>query len=262
MVLGLAIVCKVTPALFVPYFLWKRAWKTLAGCVAGLVLFTALLPSCVWGPATNAQYWQSWVEQMIAPFVLRNEVFYSEHNNQSLPGMMRRLATHSPSFTEYVNDKLVPIQYHNLTDLDPRLAGWIVKGCMAGFALLVVWSCRTPTTPRYGWRLAAEFSLVVLGMLLFSERTWKHHCVTLVLPFAVVSYYLAVGRPSLRLRCYLLGTLALAMLLMASTSTGMLENEVAKLAQVYGAYVWTYLILGAAMVVLLRQRSAVSLSDF
>src|SRR5205823_14206012 len=27
------------------------------------------------------------------------------------------------------------------------------------------------------WPLAAEFSLIVLGMLLFSERTWKHHCV-------------------------------------------------------------------------------------
>ena len=41
------------------------------------------------------------------------------------------------------------------------------------------------------WRLAAEFSLVIIGMLLFSERTWKHHCVTLLLPFAVLAYYLA-----------------------------------------------------------------------
>ena len=30
-----------------------------------------------------------------------------------------------------------------------------------------------------------EFSVVVLGMLLFCERTWKHHCVTLLLPFTV-----------------------------------------------------------------------------
>jgi len=28
-VLALAIACKVTPALFVPYFLWKRAWRVL-----------------------------------------------------------------------------------------------------------------------------------------------------------------------------------------------------------------------------------------
>ena len=30
-VLGLAIACKVTPALFVPYLAWKRSWKALAG---------------------------------------------------------------------------------------------------------------------------------------------------------------------------------------------------------------------------------------
>src|SRR5262249_30279210 len=38
-ILALAIACKITPALFIPYFLWKRAWRTLAGCLAGLVLF-------------------------------------------------------------------------------------------------------------------------------------------------------------------------------------------------------------------------------
>src|SRR5207248_5668193 len=35
-VLGLAVACTVTPALFLPYFLWKRAWRLLAGAVAGL----------------------------------------------------------------------------------------------------------------------------------------------------------------------------------------------------------------------------------
>ena len=58
------------------------------------------------------------------------------------------------------------------------------------------WSkCRTPARTGLGWRLAAEFSLVVLGMLIFSERTWKHHCVVLILPFSVLSYYLATCQP-------------------------------------------------------------------
>ena len=41
-VLALAICCKLTPALFVPYFLWKRAWRTLAGTALGLMLFVTL----------------------------------------------------------------------------------------------------------------------------------------------------------------------------------------------------------------------------
>ena len=106
---------------------------------------------------------------------------------------------------------------------------------------------------RGGWRLAAEFSVIVLGMLLFSERTWKHHCVTFVLPFAVLAYCLATLEMTWKLRGYLAGTLLAVALLMAATSTALPGwHDSAKIAQVYGAYVWCYLLLLAALVVLLR----------
>jgi hypothetical protein len=267
-VLALAIACKVTPALFVPYLVWKRAWKSLAGCAAGLVLFFAVVPSCFLGWQKNAEDLNSWVKNMIVPYVVRGEVT-SEHNNQSLPGLAYRMLTHSPSFSTYVNDRYTPLEYHNLVTLDRDAVRWLLKGCTVLFAGLVVWSCRTPTAPRDGWRLAAEFAVVALGMLLFSERTWKHHCVTLVLPFAVLAYYLAACRPGWKLRAYLIGSLAAATLLMFATSTGWTSeragpaavrledfdglDRLGKLAQVYGAYVWAYLILLAALVVLLRQ---------
>jgi hypothetical protein len=88
-------------------------------------------------------------------------------------------------------------------------------------------------------------------MLLFSERTWKQHCVTLILPFAVLTYYLATSRMTPRLRAYLVATLALVALLMATTSTGLLVWSAAKAAQVYGAYVWCYLLLALALGMLL-----------
>jgi hypothetical protein len=250
LILALGITCKVTPALFIPYFVWKRAWKTLAGCGVGLVLFFWLIPGLFLGMAHNAHLLASWYERMVKPFVV-DGVVTSEHINQSVPGLVFRLATHSPSFITYPDGKPFGAAYHNLWDVDPANARLFVKGLMALFTGLVVWTCRTPTTPRRGWRLAAEYSLIVLGMLLFSERTWKHHCVTLLLPFAVIGYYLGTCRPGPRLRNYLIGTLALVVLLMSATSTSLSEG--AKLAQVYGAYVWAYLLLVAAMVVLLRQ---------
>jgi hypothetical protein len=210
---------------------------------------------------------------MITPFVLEG-IVTSEHPNQSLPGLVFRLGTHSPSFLDTQGE---PLHYDNLAALAPRQAGWIIKGCMALFAVLILWSCRTPVggarasrpqeqrpaagtaalpfASRQRWRLAAEFSLVILGMLLFSERTWKHHGVTLLLPFAVLTYYLAVCRPRIPLRIYLVASLAVTVLLMTSTSTtGVSEvlDEAAKKAQVYGAYVWAYLVLVAALAVLLR----------
>jgi alpha-1,2-mannosyltransferase len=251
LVLALSIACKVTPALFLPYFLWKRAWKTLAGAAAGLVLFLVVVPSLFLGSERNFQLFGSWLERMVAPYVIAGTVT-SEHPNQSLPGLAFRLGTHSPSF---LDDHGEPLQYHNLATLDPARVRWFLKGCMFLFAAVVVWSCRTPLTPRQGWRLAAEFSIVVLGMLLFSERTWKHHCVTLLLPFAVLTYYLAVCPGSRLLRGYLITSLVAVVLLMASTSTSLLEawDGAAKMAQVYGAYVWAALILVAALVVLLRK---------
>jgi hypothetical protein len=251
LLIGLSIACKVTPALFVPYFLWKRAWRTLGGCAAGLVLFLVIVPGLFLGSERNLELLASWTKHMVAPYVVEGKVT-SEHANQSLPGLAFRLATQSPSF---VDEHSNPVQYHNMVALDRHQVGWFLKGCMAVFAGVVVWSCRTPTSDRRGWRLAAEFSLVVLGMLLFSERTWKHHCVTLLLPFSVFAYYLGACRPGPWLRAYLIGSLVVVMLLISSTSTSLLDglDSAAKMAQVYGAYVWAYLVLAAALVVLLRR---------
>ena len=188
---------------------------------------------------------------MIQPF-LHGKVFYSEHNNQSLPGLVMRLLTHRPSFSTYVHDIYTPTEYHNVATLSDAAAGWFVRVGMMLFALLGVWVCRTPTASRIGWRLPAEFSLVLLGMLLFSERTWKHHCVTLMLPFGVLCYYLAACRPGALLRNYLIVTLAAVAALMTTTATGPLGDRFGKMAQVYGAYVWAYLLLAVALVVILR----------
>jgi hypothetical protein len=256
-VLALAIACKVTPALFIPYFLWKRAWRTLAGCLAGLLAFFVIVPAVVLGSGRNLDLLNSWVHQMVTPYVVQGTVT-TEHQNQSLPGVLFRLATHNPSF---IDDKGIPQRYDNFIDIDPAPLKWFVKGCMVAFAGLAVWCCRTPVSSRRGWRLAAEFSLVALGMLLFSERTWKHHCVTFVLPFAVICYYLWVVPASRILRGYLVGSLAVVFLLMASTSTTLVEFFDAKLAQVYGAYVWAYLVLIASLVVLLRRDEPAGLQN-
>jgi hypothetical protein len=259
--LGLAIACKVTPALFIPYFLWKRSVNALIGIAAGLVLFLwpGVVPALVLGAENNRQQLTSWYHEMVHPFVIEG-IVTTEHHNQSLPGLIHRLTTHSASFSTYdERGQYQPLTYHNVVDLGPSAARWLVKGCMALFVLLVVWSCRAPTQPRQGWRLAAEFGIVVLGMLLFSERTWKHHCVTLLLPMAVLAYYLAVCPASWGVRCYLIASLTATVILMAlpwiAPHTGKDvrgEPSFGKLAEVYGAYVWGYLILLAALATTLR----------
>jgi hypothetical protein len=264
LLLGLAVACKVTPALFLPYLAWKRAWRALTGCAAGLVLFLwpGVVPALRLGHAANQQQLRSWYGVMVRPFLFEGQVT-SEHKNQSLPGVVARLATHRASFHTYVGITYTPTRYDNFLDLSPEAGRAAVQGCMALFALLIVWACRTPAEPRHGWRLGAEFGLVLLGMLLFSERTWKHHAVVLVLPLAVVCHHLAACRPSARLRAFLVGCLTAVVLLLFSTGLGAghegpgdhapVTLPFAKAAQVYGAYTLAFAVLVAALAVLLRR---------
>jgi hypothetical protein len=225
---------------------------------------------------------------MILPFVVGG-VVTPEHNNQSLPGLIARLFTEAPSFATYIGDQYVPIQYHNIAEIGSSGAKWLVRGFMGLFVLLFVWRCRASIrtegeAPRHGWQLAAEYSLVLIGMLLFSERTWKHHCVTLLLPFAVLCYGLASLPLSARRRNLIAGLVSLSVLAMTLTSTGlfaersvklhdvieqspflagtapvfamsyggMMTDSVAKLAQVYGAYTFAFCFLIAGLLWLPR----------
>jgi hypothetical protein len=257
MLLALGIACKLTPALFLLYFLWKRAWTTLLASCAGLVVFVLLIPALAYGWGNNLAYLRSWHKQMIAPYAAG--IVSSEHKNQSLPGLLHRMLSDEPSFSDFEGDRRVVLETHNVVSWDRRVVQGITVGCMALFVLFAMRFCRASSETRPPLRLVAEFSIVVLGMLLFCERTWKHHCVTLLLPFSAIAYCLATSMYSRGVRWFLGVSLALAALLMLSTSTGVFDGHVeaadrlGKLAQVYGAYVWAFLLLLACVGVILRQ---------
>jgi hypothetical protein len=252
-VLALAVACKVTPALLIPYFAWKRSWRTLAGAGIGLAFFLWIVPGCFLGMERNHELLKSWYRCMVQPYVVQGEVT-TEHINQSLPGLAYRLLTHSPSYY----DKGIPKGFSNIYAWDPVWIRLLLKLFMAGFAGLIVWTCRAPTQSRVGWPLAAEFSLVLLGMLLFSERTWKHHCVTLVLPFAVLVYFTTCCTHTSIERAVLVASLVAAEALMLTTISGVQDQwtSVAKTAEAAGAYVWAFVILTAAVTWILRCRGS------
>jgi alpha-1,2-mannosyltransferase len=304
LLLALAIACKVTPALFLVYFLWKGSWRVLLAAGVGLVLFFFVVPSLVFagqegglvaGWNENWEALRSWYGGMVKPYLVDGIVKAPERENQSLPGLLTRLLERVPSFSTWVDNVQVPLLYSNVADLEPGAVKRIVQAFQVAFVLLMVFTCRARVNAgeRTGWRVAAEFSLILVGMLLFSERTWKHHCVTLLLPFAVLSYAVAGQVPGLGRRLALVGLVG-ATLLMLSTSSGVFGNEMprteevrtavrtgiegadtpaglrraaqsgataelglvpdspGKFAQVYGAYVWAFLLLIGVLAVLLR----------
>jgi alpha-1,2-mannosyltransferase len=247
-VLALAVACKVTPALFLPYLAWKRAWTALAGCAAGLVLWLLVVPGLALGWQHNLTLLGSWYDAMARPYLIDGQVT-SEHANQSVPGIVFRLLTDQPSDLEYDEDdgRPVPAEYSNLTDIGPDAARWVVRGFQAAFVLAVVLLCRS--RGRQGLYFAAECSLIVLGMLLFSERTWKHHGVTLMLPYAVLAAFLATRPLGPGLKGYVIGTLAVVGLL--TLGPGALPERGQDLALTYGTHTAAFLLLTAAVCVVL-----------
>jgi alpha-1,2-mannosyltransferase len=259
--IALAVACKVTPALFLVYFGWKRAWRVLAGAGLGLGVFFFLVPALFLGWDANLQALQSWYAGMVKPFVTGTFVT-SEHNNQSLPGWIYRLFTHSPAFSTYVDNVYTPTEYWNIFTLTTDQAKRLQQACMAGFAVLGIRLCRGASQPLAArYVLWAEFSLVAIGMLLFSERTWKHHCVMLLLPNAVLCCALAQGQLSRARQRGLIALLGASQLAMFTTSTGAFPDAFAKAAQVYGAYIVAFFCLVAGLVLIHRNKEAKTAND-
>lgn len=242
--IAFAISCKLTPALFVPFFIWKGSWRVLVGMALGIILAWGIVPGLLLGFDFNFTLLQSWFETMVKPFVIDGFVT-SEHPNQSLPGVLTRLLTDAPSFIDYENGdgKLIAVESSTLIYLTPTAVSLIVKGTMLAFAVMMAWRMGGKSSPRSGLHFAAEAGAVILGMLLFSERTWKHHAVALALPFAALAAA-AWLRPARRLRYGIVLVVCPIMALAPS----MVNERTHDLFMVYGVFTLQYTLLLMVMI--------------
>ncbi len=267
-VVGLAVVTKVTPVLLLVYFVYKRAWRVVAGAGLGLVLFALLIPSLFLGFGRNNELLANWHGQMVRPYVSEGFVTV-EPVNQSLPGLMMKwlsfphlvrgtwievwedagagqLAEDAPERRQL--DKLVELKEKlqkrkAVVQWSDRLAAalptevgdvslarrsgqafmarlkhpgqrWIIRGAGLLLVLALAWACRGPIVSRRDPRLLLELSLVLVAMLLLSERTWKHHLVTLPIVYLATWQVLTCVDWSARFRTVFVAGLAVQFVLL------------------------------------------------
>jgi len=233
--LALSISYKVTPALFVAYFLYKRSWRTVVATFLGLGIFLLIIPSLALGVEFNAQCLAMWWHRILSPYLTRGEV--GDHDiNQSMVGVLSRLLTEGNVGTGR-HERHTAL---NFVSWAPDTVNMLIKSLSIGLVGMLAVLCRTRTNRRDDPRLLGEFSLVVLTMLFVSERSWKHHFVTLLLPYTYLMYRVGVADVSRRVRIALAVGIAASVLLIASTSSEMgglfVEGQGHKLAQGYGLY--------------------------
>jgi alpha-1,2-mannosyltransferase len=244
LLLGLATSYKVTPALFFVYFAYKRSWRTVSWGLLGLAIFLVIVPSAVIGTEFNGECLGMWWHRMVTPFVVKGAASPQEIN-QSIPGVLMRLLTVlTPGNGRYDTH----LDLH-ITSLPPWMVNYVIKAialCLLGLLAIL---CRTKTTDRRDPRLLGEVALVVLTMLFVSERSWKHHYVTVLLPYSYLVCEFFSSRIGPRSRMLIVGSWAVSFVLMAATSTEVgglfAEGQGHEIAQGYGSFLWAGVVLYA-----------------
>lgn len=242
LLLALAISCKVTPALFVPYFLYKRSWRVVGATALGLGVFLLIVPSLVIGPRFNGECLGFWWHHMLRPFLVSGASSPQEIN-QSMIGVLTRLLTETSTGSGRYDVHLAL----NLFSFPPEVVQVLIKVFSLGLVGLLAYFCRLDATRRTDPRLLGEFSLVVLTMLFVSERSWKHHYVTVLLPYTYLMGQFTYGTSRLKIRLLLSAAIWSSVGMMATTSSelgGMLaDGQGHKIAQGYGMFLWAGVLL-------------------
>ncbi len=140
--MGFSIVLKITPALFVLLFLWKRQWRLASYTVLATALWI-LLPILYMGPASWWDHHMEWTKNAVLS-VLDRQVEGRQENelqkaNLSLRHtMLRYLVTYPPTHRLRQVDE----SYKPVLDLPEPLANAIVGVAVIAVVGLFVWSSR------------------------------------------------------------------------------------------------------------------------
>jgi len=247
--LSLAIVTKVTPALALVYFAYKRAWRLCIFTAIGLFIFVLIVPGAYIGFAKNVDLLGDWFNMLVRPFALEGWAELSIPN-QSLWGVVLRLLD---------NYGIIAVEHMPLTQAlsvgqedmarPATAAGRLLRPLISiSLVAVLAWACRRRVDDRRDLRGVLEFALILLAMMLLSERTWKHHATTLPLVYLAVWFaltHLAWGRT---LRGLFVALLAVQWFMLVASSEGLFGDRLADRMLDGGVFCWG-LVLAAAQIV-------------
>jgi alpha-1,2-mannosyltransferase len=166
--LALAASIKAVPILFLPYLLYKRAWRAAAWTVAFLLALNVVLPAAAFGPAAAARQWQAW--RALSGRELARPM--SRHYNQSLLAASKRLLTVEGGARD-------PVRYAITAWPTERAARlFVVVAALGALGLATAFRRHPPgLTDRSA---AAEVAICLPAATLVTPLAWKAHFVTLL----------------------------------------------------------------------------------
>jgi Glycosyltransferase family 87 len=165
--IAVAAMIKLSPALLLIYFLYKRQFKVV---ISGVMAVVVLLGIGI--AVTGADDWIIFVREIL-PVLAKGSTHFE---NQTLVGFFNGLfLTPSALFSLQPVPPLVI----------PKVLTWITVGGVGLLMLRLFWP-RSGETLRDGLRFDLEFSLCMVALLIASSVAWQHYYVWLLLPLATL----------------------------------------------------------------------------
>ena len=177
---SLAIALKVSPALFLPFFVWKRQWR-LAGYTAIASICWIMLPMIWMGPESWWNHQREWTQVAAGSFVGQETPITRENEqrvrNQSLQqALMRYLVTFPEDHPLRRDDP----GYVPVLNLPVPAAKIVIMAVILSLLIFFCWHTRRPFKGRGDSVWLRESSAVMIFTLLLSPVTWVQHLVWLV----------------------------------------------------------------------------------
>lgn len=178
--IGLGIVLKITPALFMLLFLWKRQWRLASYTVLATVLWI-VLPILYMGPSSWWDHHTEWTRNAVLSVLDRQAEGRQENElqkaNLSLRHtMLRYLVTYPPTHRL----RQVDHGYQPVLDLPSPVANAIVGVAALSLLGLFAWSSNRvfqgPEDPMWARDCAGTLMLA----LFLSPITWDQHLVWMI----------------------------------------------------------------------------------
>ena len=181
LLIGVSIALKMTPAIFIPYFLLKREWKTAAAALATAVVLSAspglFRPAPLFWQEMRTWTGNAWHE-VTSVDASQTILGQPEIRNLSLRQALARLLRRYPPGHRLVVKHPLFIQF---LGLPPRGAAWLVRCLMLAFIGLIAWRFRRGASEAgHPMVLPLELATISALALLYSPITWKQHCVSLL----------------------------------------------------------------------------------
>ncbi len=205
---GLAVLLKVTPGVFVLWYALKREWRAVSVALVTIVLAGPVGDVICFGHRLAMEEYRAWfrraVTQSSHSALLNNQV-EMDWRNQSLAAVTSRWLHPTNYTTHFDNDPRIrfggPPRYINVAELPAATLATLVSATLAVSLLAFIIMARRPAAQLSPWQLRVEFALCLLLMLWLMPVLRRYHFIMLTPAVTIAlacTHHIGLARGSAR----------------------------------------------------------------